>query len=355
MTQISPERLLSVVRDRASQRSASLIVFWERVNGDRTQYQNALKKARGLQSVVPLIVREGFANANAIHGDLADLVNENRSEFDGLVTPFTVNNPLVIVVLARTDLGVAQVCSPVVLPEWLPGLGGSATEVTIESLSTAAAAPMSAAEARIDETAGILFTLEGTLLERLRSVLESDHRRANPFFQTIKERDSSETFGDFLDAADVYHRGVKHPLAFRPSAAEGSSLTGRIMRLVSATSPDKLPGVAKKMADALCLDASQGAEVKESLPAVLLRPTSRDTDGGARIARNLIVSLFAATQFVTAAAHADDYPGFLVVLLQAMSYNLRETLQDLSEHIQSLDSPSPRVIPPEYRSSAPQK
>jgi hypothetical protein len=353
MTQISPDRLLSVVRDRASQRSAILIVFWARINGDRTQYQNALKGARGSQSVVPLVVRDGFANANAIHGDLADLIDENHGEFDWLVTPFTVSNPLVIVILARTDLGVAQVCSPVVLPEWLPGLGGKATEVTIESLSIAATAPLNASESRIDEIATVLFALEGALLERLKAVLASDHRRANPFFQSIKERDSPETFGDFLSAADVYRRSVKHPLAFRPSAGEGSSLVGRVMRLVSATSPDKLPGVSKRMADALWLDASKATNIKESLPAVLLRPTLRDPDSETRVARNLLVSLFATSQFVTAAAHADDYPGFLVVLLQAMSYNLRETLRDLSEHIQSLDSPPLRVIPPEHRSRSP--
>jgi hypothetical protein len=299
-------------------------------------------------TVVPLIVRHGFANANAMHSDLSELIDSNRGEFPESGASYSTSNPLAIILLARTDLGLPQVASPALLPEWLAGLGGKTTEVVIESLAVVAVAPLNAQEARIDEVAHALFEIEGALIARVANVQQSDPRRANALLDMIRSTDKKETLSDILVTCDEHRRNVQNASAYRPSAGEGGSFIGRLVRLASSKSPNELHAVAKSLASALGVDGNRAADVKESLPAVLLRSTIRDEDGSNRFARNLIVTVFAASQFVTAAAHSDDYPGYLVVLLQATSYNLRETLRDFTDFLRSLPPLAPRVVPTEF-------
>lgn len=349
MIELRPERVLAVISERRQAQSSTLIVYWLRVMGDRNQYQRALIALRSDTPIVPLIVRDGFDNANAIHSDLVNLIADNRTAFAELPVPFGVSNPLVLVLLARTDLGLSQVSSPATLPEWLPGIGGTTSEVIIDNLSTAAAAPMNAAEARVDDIARAIFDLEGALLKRLESVRESDHRLGNSFFSLLRTKASDETYAAFLSSARTTHESVQQPSGFRPSAGEGSSLVGRLMRVLSATSPDSMGALASAFSTALKLSDVRSDGAKDTILAVLLRPTVRDGNVETRLARNILVTVYASAQFSTAAAHADDYPGFLIVLLQGVSYNLRECLAETATLLASSPEPPPRVIPEQFR------
>jgi hypothetical protein len=68
--------------------------------------------------------------------------------------------------------------------------------------------------------------------------------------------------------------------------------------------------------------------------AVLLRPTN-PPKGAARFGRNVLVTVFASSQFVTGAAHADAYPPFPVSLLAGASYDLRKALTRMIEVIEA--------------------
>jgi hypothetical protein len=124
---------------------------------------------------------------------------------------------------------------------------------------------------------------------------------------------------------------------FRPSAREGGSLVARLLRLASASSPDALTARGKALAAALKVEDARVVGVDDALVSVLLRPTVRELSAAVRYGRNAIVSVYTASQFVTAAAHADSYPRYPILLLRSMSFNIRRSLEALTVAVEGLD------------------
>jgi hypothetical protein len=71
----------------------------------------------------------------------------------------------------------------------------------------------------------------------------------------------------------------------------------------------------------------------QSLISVLMRPVVRDKSRSVTWGRNLLTTVFAAYQYSTAAAHADDYGQFPVSLLGSMSRNMVRELEELSRSL----------------------
>ena len=81
------------------------------------------------------------------------------------------------------------------------------------------------------------------------------------------------------------------------------------------------------------LDLGVAAPVAhESLAGVLRRPSSRSELAEWRLGLNVVLTIASVCQFVTAAAHADDYPAYPRLLVRTMSHDLRRALVDL-EHV----------------------
>jgi hypothetical protein len=69
----------------------------------------------------------------------------------------------------------------------------------------------------------------------------------------------------------------------------------------------------------------------DSLVAVVLRSTYPIKDPSVRFARNLLVSVFATAQYLTASHHGSEYSTYPIVLLQSLSLDLRQSLDSLTQ------------------------
>ena len=237
--------------------------------------------------------------------------------------------------------------SLVTLPDWFPVQGGINTNIDVEDLFWTARSGLDAEEARIDEIQELLCRLDRVLVYRLARAHARDKELHKSFFELIRQEPEKkgsqaavppepEKYADFIQSAGAFcEQQMQSARSYRPSAREGRSIVSRLIRLNYRTTPDKSGEVGKKLARALGVIAINET-LADSLPAILCRPTNPEKDPAARFGMNLFATAFAAAQFVTASHHSAEYPVYPIVLLQAFSFNLRQTLDAL---IQLLESP----------------
>ena len=115
---------------------------------------------------------------------------------------------------------------------------------------------------------------------------------------------------------------VSNPTDYRPSTAHRPTVVGLLWAHANRKAPDDLQRTAGALAGALQSKTPDVEKEDASLAAVLNRPAN-PMDARVQWAFALIVSLRAACQLVTAAAHADRYPRFRAQLLQSTSHDLR--------------------------------
>jgi hypothetical protein len=336
MLDLTPERLLDIVKQRYAERQEPLLIFWCHVSSDRESLFLRLKELRGELSLVPLVLRgSGFDNPNAIMTDLRELIIENRSEFESTSLNLSGDSPLALLLLSRRQFDLPQISSPTSLPDWFPTLGGQTVYVFIEDLTRSATGPLDIPEAHIDDIRAKLFVLEGALLERIKKVRSVNHSLCNQLFEVIKNPEGQEKIKELLEAATVSHSEVRNPSGFRPSTKDGRSLISRFLSLVQRRSFDQLTQPSSALAAALGVTDEMSPSTPESLTAVLLRPTQPDSPA-TRLGRNILISIYMAAQFSTSAAHAGDYPSFPIILIRSLSYDLRVTLERLTMTINQL-------------------
>ena len=178
--------------------------------------------------------------------------------------------------------------------------------MTIQDLMWTASGRLDVPEARIESICEKLYALDLAMVRRLKRVHEGNHNSSTAFFEFIKNEQRtdkttktlqpSEKFGEFLESAKVYlESDVRNPEGFRASAKDAKSIAGRLMRLASKSSPDELPRHADALARAL--DLATGAEFPDdALVSVLLRSVNAPREKSVYFARNLIMTVFAATR-----------------------------------------------------------
>lgn len=339
---ISEQTAVESIRHRLLQADERLIVYWLQVTTNREVYRNGILSNQCDIPIVPIVVRDGgFQNANALMSDLMTTIDVHREDFASVARPIAGDRRRIVVLLiSRSALSVPQISSPAQLPDWFPVCPGETVAVRVEDLCWSAEVPINAAECRVDDICERVHRIEGVLLSRLTAVHSHDHRSANSFFDHIRDKkQAGEKYTEFLERARAANSAVANPGGYRPSARDGDSLVGRMLRLVSAASPDELSGRCRSLSEALQLKDDVAASVKDAVVAVLLRPTNRDSQPANRFTRNLLMSVYASSQFITASAHADDYPRYPVLLLRGMSYDLRVTLEALTVALEKLSTP----------------
>ena len=103
-------------------------------------------------------------------------------------------------------------------------------------------------------------------------------------------------------------------------------MAGQLWSPTARTHADGLAKVAPSLAKAL-QSSDLGIEShEESILAVLGRPANPIGDAGQRWAFDVIATVRAACQFVTAAAHADAYARYPVRLVGSLSRELQRSL-----------------------------
>jgi hypothetical protein len=329
---LTPERLVEIVKRRGSACPDAIVAYWYHVDDrdDRHVFRARADELGRDAGIVPLVIRAGFDNANSILSDLNELVATNKEAFAAAAG----TSKIIILLLGRTALEIAQQSSPITLPQWFPIRGGEVVYVKIEDLTRTADEFLNCPEARIDDLCELLHRLDVAVVGRLAGVHAKDHNAINGFWDRVKdEKDPEDKVPRFLDKAQEYLQRLKDPKSFRPSAKDDAkhSFTGRVLRLFSRVSPDAFDSTSTALVKALAL---ADVTIDESLVAVLLRPTN-PPKGAARFGRNVLVTVFASSQFVTGAAHADAYPPFPVSLLAGASYDLRKALTRMIEVIEA--------------------
>ena len=101
---------------------------------------------------------------------------------------------------------------------------------------------------------------------------------------------------------------------------------GSLWSLTGRTHPDGLRKVASGLAQVLQVGARGIGGHDESIVAVLGRPSDPIRDAEIRWAFDMIVTVRAACQLVTAAAHADEYSRYPVRLVGSLSRELQRSL-----------------------------
>jgi hypothetical protein len=333
----TPERAVEIVEDRRQGTANELVVYWLQVVTDREVYAKRVESASAGAPILPIILRgEGFTNPNSVLSDVNKVLVDARLRVEQVFSG-AAKGPFVVLILSRVSFQLPQISSPTVLPEWFPRIGGQTVDVLVEDLDHLAEARINAPESRIEEICLALVRLERALVARLAQVQRKNQRLGQSFFDLVKdEKVAGENFDAFLEQAQQSAFALANPAGFRPSARDGKFLTGRLMRLVGKSSPDEMTTRARSLVDALDIRAEDVVECADSLTSVSFRPVNRDANIAWRVGRNILWTTFGACQYVTAAAHSDDYPAFPIILLRSHSYDLRRTLQILAEAIERL-------------------
>lgn len=344
---LTPEQVFAEVTVRAGVRAEPLLAYWVHVAADRAKFGAALRALRGAAQVVPVAVNDGFSNPNALLADIARVLDDARSEIlERANTPGASPTQVVLVLLGRTTLDIPQVTSPITLPAWFPGSRGDTAYVLVEDLTYSASDSLKCDECRVPEICEHLFALDGALTERLRAVSAVDRNAGMAFFERIRDSKSGsaapgETFASFLEIAESTRATVTDAAGFRPSARDGKFLISRIVRLVSSCSPDELSATGKALATALALGAPL-PETRESFFSVVARSANPTTSLESRFGRNVLVAVSAASQLVTAAAHAGEFLTYPVLLLRSAAFDLLRTLDDIVSAVKCASPPEQR-------------
>ena len=337
-----PDRLLEAInRRRVDAPVRDIVAYWYRVLTDRGEYAAKLAQLAAGRPVVPMVVRGGFTNYNSVTSDLRQLIVDHREHFEPPAFPEPpVECPVTLVLLGKTAFELPETDSPAAMPEWFPIRGGEIVKIKIEDLYWKALVPLDAEEVRCDELGERIFALETALVRRWRAARRRDLAAGDSFFARICPTPPLLTADEFLSRAEAYHATLTVQSGFRPSAKQDTpSLVGHIFRLAGQTSRDDLLPRARELAGALSLPPDHPAP-RDSLVTVLNRSTNAVSEQPSRFARNLILTVYAASQLVNARAHKDTAPEFPLVLLQGLSLDLREKLAELAYCLENWPLPT---------------
>ncbi len=270
----------------------------------------------------------GFEDPNAVANDLAAVLEVCGDELRGAERRQRIvgSGFVDFVLIARRDFPLAATSSPLLLPDWFPLSAGENVTARIEDLTWSVGVPLSAPEAHVGEIKRLLCELDRKLLGRIREVGARDHRLVRGVLDRIQQGGGKPvSFHDFVSNAEAALDGVRNPRDYRPSARSGT-VVGGIWSVTARTNPDGLGKVARSLTQALQVSAGSPGAREESIMAVLGRPSNPIRDAEIRWAFDMIVTVRAACQLVTAAAHADEYSRYPVRLVGSLSRELQRLL-----------------------------
>jgi hypothetical protein len=322
-----PSRAAQAISEIALKETAALSAFWLAVAGDRDDYAKRLTPFLADQAMPVLIVRkERFDNANALMADLVHVLEENRAIFlESLQRQRPDPHRMSVVLLARTELAMAQSSSPVIWPEWVPGVGGQQVPCFITDMSRRIAVPLGASELDVPQIRRALYAADSALLERLMEVTSSDPSAHESFFAMTRRR-SDISWQAYLANAKSALRKVINTDSYRPSVRDGDSVLGRLWEIGQAGSAHEVDDAARALASALDIpDGEQLESWHQGLFGTLMRGTGR-LSAADRFCRVTIVAVSAACQYVTCAAHSGEYPQLPVNLLTSVLDDLHRSL-----------------------------
>lgn len=115
---LQPTRLAEEVLRRRRRSTADLGAYWYQATGSHDDFANKLRAQLSGHPVFVLVVRSnGFTVANSLLNDFVILLQQNRTACEEKLQVAT-GGRVDIILIARSELAVPQIASPVQLPEW---------------------------------------------------------------------------------------------------------------------------------------------------------------------------------------------------------------------------------------------
>ena len=335
---LTPDNVLEEIKRRHKRSDDPIKFYWVDVSteaggGDRQQFVRLLHERAGSHPLRAVILRTpGFMDANSVMNDLADVLEGCKRDLldDDMRRRIGRRGYLDVALIARRPLRLAVTSSPLVLPAWFPVRAGQEVTARIDDLTWTTRIPLSAPEAGVDELRRLLYELEHALLGRLRLVAEADPDRRLQMAFLDRIRAKSETglgVGELFEVAGRDLQSVRNPRDYRPRST-GPTVISRLWRATIERPSAALCKLAESLAKALQVAPESIGGHAESLVAVLGRPTSPIRDPAVRWAFDIVLSVGAACQLATAAAHADAYAPYPVRLVGSLSRDLQRALDD---------------------------
>lgn len=324
---LEPREVVEEIRGRPS--DDVLRVFWVQV-----WWQSREEFAGGLAAVndqpsrvlVPWTLRKPnlFMDANSVMFDVLEVLEEAKA---ALSHPAASGIDLIL--LTRRELAVVDASSPIELPDWYPvsRARGKTVTTTVQELTWEVASSLGDEALLLEDISRLLYDLDVALLARLREALAISKRKVQSVEALLFSGSSLDQDLDRVEAALNTARASKE--RFRPSTRPGrdDSVVAKIWRLVNQTGPEGLVKCANALARALePQHVGGGQPVAASLISVLNRTANPIASEADRWCFNLLVTVRSACQLLTAAAHAEEYPRFPVILLKSVSQDLRRFL-----------------------------
>jgi hypothetical protein len=327
---LEPARLIEVIDRRVQENGRPIQAFWYSLSGPREEFARCIAATQRATPIVPLIPRRPgmFEAPNALVSDIVQLIDEGRQSFLSMFdADGSADSPIAILILSRSPLAVPGGCSPTPIPSWFPRIGGTIIDLQVDDLTFSADAPLNCSEAKISALCEALFALENALVLRLKTSFARDAASSRGFFSAIGSQQTAPSV--LLDTWERNAQSVMEPSGFRPSVKDGSSIIARLVGLFVKTTPDQLSSLGDAVGKAFSCDS----ETNASIVSVLFRPTQRRSSTHAAFGRNLLLTVYAAYQYVTAAAHADAYPRYPVFLIHGLARHLVDQIQLLSAEL----------------------
>lgn len=324
---VSVSEAAAFMKARLAGASPPIGVFWYECEGSRNRVRGELREAAEGYHVLALTPVSGFDNANAMSADFVRLLEAARPMAEpDLASAERSGEAVAIVILTHTRLREPLLSSPVAVPQWFPYCGERIVAIPIADVASLTVVSLKAYADDIASLQRTLYEIDGLMLGRLVDVQAASKNDAMALFSAILG--GHERPDEFLRVAERYHSTQK-PSEFRAESHPRSlSVLGRVVCLVSATTPAAAPALAAALVRALRIDSEVSTIEAEPLIAVALRSTNKDLEGSRpqRQARNMLIALYAGAQLVTAYHHSGEYGEFPAAVIRAVVFDVRRAL-----------------------------
>lgn len=337
----SAQTVADYIKRLHQSRATGVAAYWVEEIHSRS---DVVRDMSALTSELPILTvavrRDEFDDPNGIIDDLSRTISDNIEWFnDANRTAVVRDLKFSLVLVSKRPLGVPQLSSPVVLPDWFPLWPNRLLTVNIKSIAHSIDISLASADVPITPINSALFELETAICNRLELVARQNPSAASRLLARIDGGRGLVNLDALIANAKGARNGVD-PSGFRPGGgAESPFLVSQLFRQWWECSHNGMHELAVQMAEALCISANMNIEPQYSLATLLTRtvkPPLSKTPPGVTFSRNALVSLSHAIQFTNAVHHAADYPNFPAQLVIAYARDLATSCKCAARELEPL-------------------
>jgi hypothetical protein len=325
-----------------------ITAVWVTISGSRSEFTAEISTISNGRPIITWEVQSTqFVNGDSVSDDAMNVLVNRQNEIESISDLVEASGCLVIVLVSKRKLGIAQTSSPCHCPEWVPKFGGRLEHVHIRDVTHSILVSLNNfPDVSSQISVGLIF-LEQAIHDRLRFTLTNSPSSLESFAKRvvdalkIKSNGTGHplpTFAEFIDRASGHAARISSPTEFRLDAGPRTKfILGAVVTCWQRCTFDELNRFGKELTTALGLTRTPTAECFETLSSVMMRPHDFTTlEMSTRFGRSLIINTAFAYQLLTAEHHAAEYPRIEAARLESQ---LREISQVIRKFGELLDQP----------------